>query len=221
MNYARHDHSLVAANGKLYAIAGAQNVLCNKFCNSIEEYDPLTNEWKVVGENLVLRQNIERYLSEIEKKTPNDEPKPKRTKKDELGIMNMYQLNPPLLTDKDDSLISHPDFRLGNIRAAVIECGIFYMKDAGHGTKEIIRKTVVCLMAQLFKSDNTLMYTAAQEPEPGMTKFPDQICTKIAVGMIKLIEMKTNTAKMGSEIDVKISENKWKQLIYNEIKHVL
>ena len=91
---------------------------------------------------------------------------------------------------------------------------------------------------QLFKHDNTLRYTAAQELKPGMTEFPKQLSSKIAgkkknfpiellkqptnsAGMTKLIEMKPDAAKMGPETDVKISEDRWKQLIYDEIKHVL
>ncbi|PAV63011.1 hypothetical protein WR25_03902 [Diploscapter pachys] len=99
--------------------------------------------------------DVKKRPSQIEGKTPNDEPKPKQAKKDKPGAMNdiydMYQLNPSLLTDKDESLISHPDFRLGNIRAAAIECGIHYNKNKKvcHGINDMIRKTVVCLMAQV------------------------------------------------------------------------
>ncbi|PAV92150.1 hypothetical protein WR25_15315 [Diploscapter pachys] len=39
MNYERYGHSLIVANGKLYAIRG----------DPIEEYDPQTNEWREVG----------------------------------------------------------------------------------------------------------------------------------------------------------------------------
>ncbi|PAV72997.1 hypothetical protein WR25_13422, partial [Diploscapter pachys] len=50
MNYARWDHSLIVANGKLYAIGGFQKLEFEDFCNSIEEYDPQANRWKIVGE---------------------------------------------------------------------------------------------------------------------------------------------------------------------------
>ena len=65
MNYARYGHSLVAANGKLFAIGGwadilhifirnvcwlrFQELIFINFCNSIEEYDPQTNKWREVG----------------------------------------------------------------------------------------------------------------------------------------------------------------------------
>ena len=65
MNYARHHHSLIVANGKLYAIGGwaeiwhifKQNICWprfqklgfNEFCNSTEEYDPQANEWREIG----------------------------------------------------------------------------------------------------------------------------------------------------------------------------
>ena len=82
------------------------------------------------------------------------------------------------------------------------------------------------------------MYTAAQELEPGMTSFPDQISTKIAgkkkkfliellkqpinsAGVSKLIEMRPDAATMGFESDMEISEDKWKLLIYQEIEYVL
>ncbi|PAV91915.1 hypothetical protein WR25_06216 [Diploscapter pachys] len=171
--------------------------------------------------------SAEKRLPQTEGKTPDGEPKPKRAKKDELEVVNdMYQLNPSLLTDPNDSLVSHPDFRLGNIRAAAIECRrIFNKKDKNvtYGVDEMIRKTVVCLMAQLFKHNNTRKYTAApQRLKKGMTEFPEQVSAKIAAGMIKLIEMRSeDAAKMDSETDVKISEDRWKKLIYDEIEHVL
>ncbi|PAV75245.1 hypothetical protein WR25_06204 [Diploscapter pachys] len=178
-------------------------------------------------DNLARHPNIEERLSLIEGKIPNNEPKPKRAKKDKLGIVNdmddMYQLNPSLLTDKDDSLISHPDFRLGNIRAAAIECGILYNRNrsASHGINDMIRKTVVFLMAQLFKHYNTRKYTTAQKLKPEMTKFPEQVSAKIAAGVIKLIEIKSDTATTGSEKDMKIPADQWTQLIYQEIEHAL
>ncbi|PAV74148.1 hypothetical protein WR25_16488 [Diploscapter pachys] len=49
MNYARNRHSLVVANGKLYAIGGFPKDSW-KNCDPIEEYDPQTNEWRKVGE---------------------------------------------------------------------------------------------------------------------------------------------------------------------------
>ncbi|PAV77375.1 hypothetical protein WR25_16569 [Diploscapter pachys] len=232
MNYARYDHSLVAANGKLYAIGGFQNTekrgngafLAINFCDVIEKYDPLTNEWKTVRENSAHRHDIKKRLSQIEGKTLDGEPKQKRAKKDKLETVNdMYQLNPSLLTDQNDSLILHPDFRLGNIRAAAIECGILYNRNrsVSHGIDDMIRKTVVFLMAQLFKHDNTRKYTTARKLKPEMTKFPEQIFAKIAAGMIKLIEMKPNAAIKGSETDMKIPADQWAQLIYDEIEHVL
>ena len=121
-------------------------------------------------QNSTRHHDIEKPLSQIEGKTSEDEPKPKRAKKDELETVNgmhqlnlpllinkgnlkivnqMYQLNSSLLTDKNESLISHPDFRLGNIRAAAIECRIHYNKNVCHGINDRIRKTVVFLMAQV------------------------------------------------------------------------
>ncbi|PAV56686.1 hypothetical protein WR25_24107 [Diploscapter pachys] len=52
MNYARCFHPLIVANGKLYAIGGSQDCNRTTFCDSIEEYDPQTNKWRVVGETL-------------------------------------------------------------------------------------------------------------------------------------------------------------------------
>ena len=65
MNYAREQHSLIVANGKLYAIGGWAEILhifipnicrfrfqkdcIESFCNLIEEYDPQTNKWREVG----------------------------------------------------------------------------------------------------------------------------------------------------------------------------
>ena len=68
MNCARSHHSLVAANGKLYAIGGVwvkyaengfkisnyrsydRNKGSMSYSKAIDEYDPAINEWKVVGE---------------------------------------------------------------------------------------------------------------------------------------------------------------------------
>ena len=68
MNYARYYHSLVVANGKLYAIGGWVKIdtkfiafmFYNRLYNKptrrrgdfryIEEYDPNANKWTVVGE---------------------------------------------------------------------------------------------------------------------------------------------------------------------------
>ncbi|PAV82958.1 hypothetical protein WR25_17713 [Diploscapter pachys] len=180
---------------------------------------------EAMKENSTRHHDIEKPLSQIECKTSDDEPRPKRAKKDKLGTVNemydMYQLNPSLLTDKDESLISHPDFRLGNIRAAAVECRIFYNRNSCNGINDRIRKTVVFLMAQLFKHDNTRKYTIAQKLKPEMTKFPEQISAKIAAGMIKLIEMKPDAAKKGSETEMNISTDQWIQLIYQEIEHAL
>ncbi|PAV85350.1 hypothetical protein WR25_22849 [Diploscapter pachys] len=189
--------------------------------------DPESKEYTSRIDNSARPHDIEKRPSQIEGKTPNDEPRPKRAKKGKQGTVNdmydMYQLNPSLLTDKDDSLVSHPDFRLGNIRAAAIECGILYNrnKKVCYGINDMIRKTVVCLMAQLFKHDNPLTYTAAQKLKPGMTKFPEQISAKIAAGVIKLIEMKPNSATKGSETGMKMPADQWIQLIYQEIEHAL
>ncbi|PAV55983.1 hypothetical protein WR25_14352 [Diploscapter pachys] len=54
MKYARYRHSLVVTNGKLYAIGGFKKGLWEKFCNSIEEYDPQTNKWREV-ENIDIK----------------------------------------------------------------------------------------------------------------------------------------------------------------------
>ncbi|PAV76254.1 hypothetical protein WR25_02173 [Diploscapter pachys] len=192
---------------------------------TIPNSNPLDKETKLSNENSARHHDIEKCLSQIEDKTPNDEPRSKRAKKDKLGTVNdiydIYQLNPSLLTDQNDSLISHPDFRLGNIRAAAIECRIFYNRNVCHGINDRIRKTVVFLMAQLFKHDNILTYTAAQKLKPGMIKFPEQVSAKIAAGMIKLIEMKPDSATMGSETDMEIPAGQWTQLIYQEIEHAL
>ncbi|PAV59923.1 hypothetical protein WR25_17384 isoform B [Diploscapter pachys] len=49
MNYARYRHSLVAANGKLYAVGGSSSDY-PALCKAIEEYDPAhPNKWKVVS----------------------------------------------------------------------------------------------------------------------------------------------------------------------------
>ncbi|PAV64877.1 hypothetical protein WR25_07439 [Diploscapter pachys] len=48
MNYTRYGHSLIVANGKLYAVGGFQRYRAD-FCNSIEEYDPQANKWREVG----------------------------------------------------------------------------------------------------------------------------------------------------------------------------
>ncbi|PAV64371.1 hypothetical protein WR25_20503 [Diploscapter pachys] len=50
MNSAKGVHSLVVASGKLYAIGGFKQFIPPIFLNSIEEYDPQTNEWREVGE---------------------------------------------------------------------------------------------------------------------------------------------------------------------------
>ena len=69
MNYERYNHSLIVADGKLYAIGGWTEILhifiwniCSLrynehrygqfFCNSIEEYDPKTNNWQLGEFNL-------------------------------------------------------------------------------------------------------------------------------------------------------------------------
>ncbi|PAV78293.1 hypothetical protein WR25_06735 [Diploscapter pachys] len=50
MNYTRYGHSLIIANGKLYAIGGKfQDISMISFCNSIEEYDPQMNKWREIG----------------------------------------------------------------------------------------------------------------------------------------------------------------------------
>ena len=65
MNYSRHLHPLIVANGKLYAMGGWAEILyifirnicqlrfqgkdLTNYCNSIEEYDPQTNKWGEVG----------------------------------------------------------------------------------------------------------------------------------------------------------------------------
>ncbi|PAV68244.1 hypothetical protein WR25_09717 [Diploscapter pachys] len=121
----------------------------------IARLQSIINRWRGLIRNLARHPDIEKRLSHIEGKTPDDEPKPKRAKKDKLGTVNemydMYQLNSSLLTDQNDSLVSYPGFRLGNIRAAAIECGIFYNRNrnASYGINDMIRKTVVCLMAQV------------------------------------------------------------------------
>ena len=67
MNYVRENHSLIVANGKLYAIGGWVKILYTlilnvcwiryqktrdeAFCNSIEEYNPQTDEWRIVDVN--------------------------------------------------------------------------------------------------------------------------------------------------------------------------
>ncbi|PAV79786.1 hypothetical protein WR25_08215 [Diploscapter pachys] len=81
------------------------------------------------------------------------------------------------------------------------------------------------LQATLFKHDNTVKYTAAPRRlrlKSGMTKFPEQVSAKIAAGMIKLIQMKPDTATVGSETNIEIpADYQWTQLIYQEIEHAL
>ncbi|PAV62949.1 hypothetical protein WR25_03852 [Diploscapter pachys] len=49
MNHARYNHSLIVANGKLYAIGGFRKPYWETFCNSTEEeYNPQTNEWRKI-----------------------------------------------------------------------------------------------------------------------------------------------------------------------------
>lgn len=67
MTFSRQEHSLVATNGKLYAVGGLgisfltliyfkhlrYRVIPEKgglsFCEEIEQYDPIRDEWKTIG----------------------------------------------------------------------------------------------------------------------------------------------------------------------------
>ncbi|PAV75655.1 hypothetical protein WR25_07984, partial [Diploscapter pachys] len=123
-----------------------------------------------------------------------------------------YELKPSLLTDAKEALINHVGFRIGNIRSAAIECKTSY--DGDITIAHMVRKTITLLMIQLFKHDNTLRYTTpSRELNTNMTRFPEEISTKIANGILKLIQTSSKTYLTTLEL--------WKRWIHNEITHVL
>ncbi|PAV65338.1 hypothetical protein WR25_13054 [Diploscapter pachys] len=121
---------------------------------------------------------------------------------------------------KDVMLLKEPGFRLGNIRAAIIEMHANYR---GCSIKDEIHRVLVNVMIQILPQDCTTKYTIANRVHKGHVQFPLRLADNIAAGIIRCIDIREQDDKQCFRLRnvVPVPFNSFVTLIMHEIDLIL
>ncbi|PAV67267.1 hypothetical protein WR25_00271 isoform D [Diploscapter pachys] len=164
-----------------------------------------------------------RKLSKVKPADDSDDEEPPMNKRKQLfeGYpYHFYFLTPIQDARMEDMVIVHPDLRMGNIRAAIIEA-TQNQSSIFQRITDVIRKVLVSILNQIIPFNCDRKYTLSRKNRGDTIRFPPTVSDKITLGIIRSIKLFPHAVEMGYTDEMKISSQIWTVLVRTILNELL